>query len=164
MDWRRFSVETTLSKSQKEQVRWDKGSVENNKEGVLCGSNDMVRATSDKMRKLFGAQLKTSGATRERVTSCVTCRQSVCVCTCNVGRCSVHTPIDCLGAESCREAKNNYLKKRKDFVGITSCCEVTGFPVLISTLKFLLFSPGRKSPIIPTLMRLPFIVLLPLRG
>ena len=48
------------------------------------------RATSDKMRKLLWAQLK-PWATRERVTSCVTCRQSVCVCTCNVGRCSVHS-------------------------------------------------------------------------
>ena len=35
---------------------------------------------------------------------------------------------------------------------------------LISTLKFLLFSLGWRSPIIPTLIRLQFIVLLPLWG
>ena len=33
-----------------------------------------------------------------------------------------------------------------------------------ATLKNLRFSPGWRSPIVPTLGRLPFIVLLPLRG
>ena len=60
--------------------------------------------------------------------------------------------------------RKNYLNKRKDFVGITSFCEATGLPVLLSTLKkFSLFSPGWKLPIMPTLIRLPFIVPLPLR-
>ena len=43
----------------------------------------------------------------------VMCGQSVCVFTCNVRRCFVHTPVDYLGIESCRQAKNNYLNKLK---------------------------------------------------
>ena len=41
---------------------------------------------------VLGTQFDLTWATRERVTSRAMCWQSVCVCTCNVRRCSVHTP------------------------------------------------------------------------
>ena len=70
-----------------------------------------------------------------------------------------HPSVDCLGGESCQQAKNNYLIKRKDFVAITSGCEATGFRVLISTLNIFTLQSRLKIAI-----RLSFIVLLSLRG
>ena len=48
-----------------------------------------------------------------------------------MGRCAVHTPIDCLGSESCQQAKKQLPEQEKNLVWRGA----TGFPVLISTLK-----------------------------
>ena len=73
-------------------------------------------------------------------------------------------PVDCLGSESCQQAKNKYLNK-KNRVGITSCLErCDRFPSADFELEISLFRQGSRSLIIPTLIRLPFIILLPLWG
>ena len=105
----------------------DLGRLENNKEGVLCGSNDMARATSDKMRTFLWAQLKhlepwATGVVQRM--SATWCADEVCVCTCNVGRCSVHTPSIAWPLKAAGKRKKLPEQWEKKAVGITSGCEV----------------------------------------
>ena len=114
--------------------------------GVLCRSTDMAR---DKMRKVFQAQLRHLEP-RVSVKHHVCCTDNVFVSVRAVWAGVLFTPpVDCLGAESCRQAKNNHLnnerkKKCRNHFLVVWFNSATSFPVLmISTLKiFLLISPG----------------------
>ena len=87
-------------------------------------------------KNVLGTQYST-WTTRERVTSCVMCWQSVYVCTCNVRRCSVHTsPSITWELEvAASEEQLTTWTRQKEFVGIISCSEAKSFPLLISTFK-----------------------------
>ena len=53
VDRRTFLAETTVEHERERAGEVDEGRAENNKEGVLCGSNDTARETNDKMRTRF---------------------------------------------------------------------------------------------------------------
>ena len=81
---------------------------------------------------------QTSWATRERVTSCVTCGQNVCVCTCNVGRCSIHSPRRLPGIWKFPASEKQLTEHEKSCRNTLLVWRgATSFPMLISTLTFL---------------------------
>ena len=91
--------------------------------GVLCRSTDMAR---DKMRKVFQAQLRHLEP-RVSVKHHVCCTDNVFVSVRAVWAGVLFTPpVDCLGAESCRQAKNNHLnnERKKKMSESLSCCVV----------------------------------------
>ena len=53
MNRRRFLVENDLEHEPERAGEVEESRVDNDKESVLCGSNDMARETCDKMRKCF---------------------------------------------------------------------------------------------------------------
>ena len=162
-DRRRLSVGNDVEHEPERVDEVDEGRVENNKGGVLCGSNDMARDKWQDKETIFDGRHNLSHAWACNIMCDV---RTKCLCLymqCGKVFCS-HIPSIAWELKVASERKKQLPEQKKNVVGTTSCCAATGFPVLISTKKFLLFSPGWRSPIIPTLIRRPFIVLLPLRG
>ena len=112
----------------------------------------------------------TTWGTRERVTNqCnVLCGHSVHVCTWNVTRCFYlwRPPENWKLPASEKQQPEQWEKRfcRNHFLSCVWTVPQVSPCRWFRPLFILLFSPGWRSPIIQTLIRLPFIVLLPLRG